>query len=73
MDKYDITIKDIDFWVNGAFRGLYISWDSNQGFGEFDLSVNKETNKLFMDDEHMSKEFVMALFERLYEKVKSNG
>lgn len=73
MNKYDIKIGHIDFFHNGDYEGLYIEWNSNIGFGTFNIGITKETGKFFIDDEYMSKEFVMELFDKLYDKCKGEN
>ena len=68
--KYNIEINDVQFYNNEEYSGLQITWDSNKGFGSFSISGHKYTEEIFMDDEHMSKEFVMELFSKLYDHIK---
>lgn len=59
----DVQIDDVKFWTGG----ITIQWSSDTiGFGEVIISKD-EQGAVSIDSEHMSKDFVKALFIKLAE------
>jgi hypothetical protein len=60
--KYtDLQIDDVKFWAGG----ITIQWSSQSlGFGEVIISKD-EQQEVTIDSEHMSRDFVKALFIKL--------
>lgn len=73
-DKYaDLQIDDVTFTSNTGGTGyLIIDWTGRQGFGQFTIGKYNTGEKtgFVMDDECMSKDFCMALLEKLYDKCE---
>lgn len=73
-DKYkDLQIDDVDFQASTNDTGCFvISWSGNLGFGEFTIGKIGDDKSFYMDSECMSKEFCMALLEKLYDKCEGD-
>ena len=73
-DKYaDLQIDDIDVQASTTGTGyLTVKWSGSLGFGEFTIGKVNDGDHIrwAMDSESMSKEFCMALLEKLYEKCE---
>lgn len=74
-NKYtDLQIGDVTFTANTKGAGyLIIDWSGSAGFGQFTIGKynNGDKTGFVMDDECMSKEFCMALLEKLYDKCEA--
>ena len=70
FDKNTLGLRYVEAWENEeGTSGLQISWICNLGLGTLDIIIDTDGN-ICIDDEHMSKEFVMAVFEKMYDKAK---
>ena len=68
MKNPQINITKIDFFSNKNFGGVEVSWSGNIGFGGIVLSIDKKTNKLQLETEHMGgKKFAKKIFEKIIE------
>jgi hypothetical protein len=67
MEKYaDLQVDDIRFPVCG--EGMKVQWSSDSlGFGE--VTLEKVGDKITVDTEAMSKDFVKALFDKVVDKL----
>ena len=71
-----LTVDDINVGVSndGSFT-VSIRWSCPSiGFGEFSFGSNNGCGEPFdfLDDECMDKEFIMALFEKVYDRFKGD-
>ena len=63
-EGYEFTYTSITC----GYRAIVISWSAKGiGFGEFAIILDKDSNTIFADTEHMGKEFCDALVEKACE------
>jgi len=56
--------------INGN-GSIYVSWvRKGKGFGEFYLSIDKDSGKLYLDDEIMGKDFVKKVLCALVDEAE---
>lgn len=72
----DLCIDNIKVGVgsNGSYT-ITVSWSCpTEGYGELTFGHNENCVGPFdfMDDEWMSKEFIMEIFEKMYERFKGD-
>lgn len=71
--EYEITYAEMKAFDNEFYEGFEVNWGAkNIGFGQVILYMDKkeEGNKLYCDNETMSKEFVKAVFDKLIESAE---
>ena len=62
--KVDVT--KIDFFNNGLFEGVEVSWSGNTGFGTMTLAIDKKKEKLCLSTEQMGgKSFAKKIFDKI--------
>jgi hypothetical protein len=71
MDKYkNLQIEEINVMSNTySDFNIDITW-SCYGKGWGHINLGKDDDKYYIQDEYMSKEFVMKVFEKLYDMCK---
>ncbi len=69
-----IQIEKIHTAFHEELSIIRIEWNSNQGFGQYDITYNKLTSELTGDSECMDnnedKEFLKKLFSLIIEKIQ---
>ena len=74
MDKYNITIKSVDYVTASDWeRGFIIGWaEPNFGWGELTVMYDYPSGKFSIDPECMSDDFVRACLGRIADFILDN-
>jgi hypothetical protein len=70
----EFDVDSVEFWGSNELSngGMRIQWNSNIGFGQLDIWVNKD-GKLTADTEGMStnedKEFIRLILNKLIDSI----
>lgn len=65
-EGYDITYTSVEC----GYRAVVISWSAKGiGFGQLAIIIDKDTNSIYADTEHMGKEFCDAIVKKACENL----
>lgn len=68
----DLKLTDVEFFVNKGYEGMYLSWESGIGFGEYTIYKGKDgvwrADSETMD-RNKDKEFITELMRQFIEKL----
>jgi glycyl-tRNA synthetase beta subunit len=71
LAKHEVYNADFEgVFCNAHTRGFRILWDSDIGFGQFDFYIETNNNKLVIENECMSKEFIKDVLNKLVDTAQ---
>lgn len=77
VNEINLEIEEITPFCNTEFSGVYFSWSSDIGFGEYVVYREHDSNKWMAKSEYMDsnddKDFLKKLFEKFVEMIEVVG
>ena len=77
VDKINLDAYEFEPFVNDAYTGVVIRWDSKIGFGEYTIYRDSDGEIWYAESEHMDtnddKAFLKELLKSFIDKIEIVG